>query len=105
MRPVSVSSLTYEGKIDFDSVLQMCQTNNEQNLREKFVSYVFFPELSKQCSEDNGGCSHFCVMKGNLPVCKCAHGYTLAEDKRTCESTGRRDVRLFMARIMLIYTT
>uniref|UniRef100_A0A8C2YZS1 Coagulation factor IX n=1 Tax=Cyclopterus lumpus TaxID=8103 RepID=A0A8C2YZS1_CYCLU len=28
-------------------------------------------EVSKQCSVNNGGCSHFCVMKAMIPVCRC----------------------------------
>ncbi|XP_051256528.1 coagulation factor IXb [Dicentrarchus labrax] len=42
-------------------------------------------EVFKQCSFNNGGCSHFCVMQAELPVCQCAAGYQLGEDKRTCE--------------------
>ncbi|XP_061902573.1 coagulation factor IXb isoform X1 [Entelurus aequoreus] len=45
-------------------------------------------EISKQCSVNNGGCSHFCVMEAELVKCRCAHGYTLAADLRTCEPTG-----------------
>nr|XP_046266731.1 coagulation factor IXb [Scatophagus argus] len=44
-------------------------------------------EVSKQCSVNNGGCSHFCVMQADLPVCRCAAGYHLGPDKRTCEPT------------------
>ncbi|XP_042354530.1 coagulation factor IXb [Plectropomus leopardus] len=42
-------------------------------------------EVTKQCSINNGGCSHFCVMKEEVPVCQCAAGYSLGSDKRTCE--------------------
>ncbi|KAM9348875.1 coagulation factor IX-like [Symphorus nematophorus] len=44
-------------------------------------------EVSKQCSVNNGGCSHFCVMQAELPVCQCAAGYRLGPDKKTCEPT------------------
>ncbi|KAK5858781.1 hypothetical protein PBY51_002896 [Eleginops maclovinus] len=44
-------------------------------------------ELTKQCLVNNGGCSHFCFMKEDIPVCKCAAGYALAPDKRSCEPT------------------
>ncbi|XP_037603863.1 coagulation factor IXb [Sebastes umbrosus] len=44
-------------------------------------------EVAKQCSVDNGGCSHFCVMKAEIPVCQCAAGYKLGPDKRSCEAT------------------
>uniref|UniRef100_A0A8C2WVJ0 Coagulation factor IX n=1 Tax=Cyclopterus lumpus TaxID=8103 RepID=A0A8C2WVJ0_CYCLU len=44
-------------------------------------------EVSKQCSVNNGGCSHFCVMKAMIPVCRCAAGYRLGPDKRSCEPT------------------
>ncbi|XP_074527792.1 coagulation factor IXb [Halichoeres trimaculatus] len=44
-------------------------------------------KLSEQCSHDNGGCAHICIMRRNTPVCKCAHGYTLGADRRSCETT------------------
>ncbi|XP_073335070.1 coagulation factor IX-like [Pagrus major] len=55
-------------------------------------------ELSKQCSVNNGGCSHFCGTQEEQIVCKCAAGYQLGEDKRTCEPTalfscGRVDLK------------
>ncbi|KAM7398241.1 hypothetical protein PAMA_006237 [Pampus argenteus] len=46
-------------------------------------------EVAKQCTVNNGGCSHFCVMKVDVPVCRCAAGYTLGQDKKTCEPTGQ----------------
>nr|XP_040036681.1 coagulation factor IXb isoform X2 [Gasterosteus aculeatus aculeatus] len=54
-------------------------------------------ELKKQCSLNNGGCSHFCLMSADVPVCRCAAGYTLGLDKRSCEpseqfSCGRVDI-------------
>ncbi|XP_034540008.1 coagulation factor IXb [Notolabrus celidotus] len=45
-------------------------------------------EVTKQCSDNNGGCAHFCVMKGEIPVCRCAANYTIGADKKSCESTG-----------------
>ncbi|AWO99907.1 putative coagulation factor IX-like [Scophthalmus maximus] len=45
-------------------------------------------EVTKQCSVNNGGCSHFCVMQAEQPVCRCATGYKLGPDKRSCETTG-----------------
>ncbi|KAM7374557.1 hypothetical protein PAMP_007205 [Pampus punctatissimus] len=44
-------------------------------------------EVAKQCTVNNGGCSHFCVMQVDVPVCRCAAGYTLGQDKKTCEPT------------------
>ncbi|XP_041657233.1 coagulation factor IXb [Cheilinus undulatus] len=44
-------------------------------------------EVTKQCSVDNGGCAHFCVMQAELPVCQCAAGYILGADKKSCEQT------------------
>ncbi|XP_044077859.1 coagulation factor IXb [Siniperca chuatsi] len=46
-------------------------------------------EVAKQCSVNNGGCSHFCVMQGERAVCHCAAGYKLGPDKRSCEPTGQ----------------
>ncbi|KAK2882098.1 hypothetical protein Q8A73_022608 [Channa argus] len=45
-------------------------------------------EVNKQCSVNNGGCSHFCLMSKDQPVCQCAAGYKLGSDKRSCEPTG-----------------
>ncbi|KAM3602158.1 uncharacterized protein V6R79_025216 [Siganus canaliculatus] len=44
-------------------------------------------EVYKQCSINNGGCSHFCQMNADQPECHCAMGYRLGSDKRTCEPT------------------
>lgn len=45
-------------------------------------------EVAKQCSINNGGCSHFCKMQGEIPVCRCAAGYSLDQDKSSCKPTG-----------------
>ncbi|KAF7662518.1 hypothetical protein LDENG_00233700 [Lucifuga dentata] len=44
-------------------------------------------EVTKLCSVDNGGCSHFCVTQSDHAVCRCAAGYKLGADKRSCEPT------------------
>ncbi|XP_056911430.1 coagulation factor IXb isoform X2 [Takifugu flavidus] len=46
-------------------------------------------EVSKQCSVNNGGCSHFCVMQGDISVCHCAVGHRLGPDKKSCEPTDQ----------------
>lgn len=45
--------------------------------------------MSKLCSVNNGGCSHFCELQAERSVCRCAAGYRLGSDKRTCEPTGK----------------
>ncbi|XP_024122446.1 coagulation factor IXb [Oryzias melastigma] len=40
-----------------------------------------------QCSINNGGCMHFCVMQAQRVVCHCAAGYKLGLDKTSCEPT------------------
>ncbi|XP_061595515.1 coagulation factor IXb isoform X2 [Cololabis saira] len=45
-------------------------------------------EVTKQCSVNNGGCGHFCVMQGQRALCRCTAGYTLGSDKKSCEPTG-----------------
>ncbi|XP_024120499.2 coagulation factor IX-like, partial [Oryzias melastigma] len=42
-----------------------------------------------QCSINNGGCMHFCVMQAQRVVCHCAAGYKLGLDKTSCEPTGK----------------
>ncbi|XP_071762300.2 coagulation factor IXb [Centroberyx gerrardi] len=44
-------------------------------------------EVTKQCSVNNGGCSHFCVMQSRRAVCQCAFGYKLGPDRKSCVST------------------
>ncbi|XP_076606529.1 coagulation factor IXb [Chaetodon auriga] len=44
-------------------------------------------EVSKQCSVNNGGCSHFCVMQAEQVVCHCAAGYQLGPDRKACVPT------------------
>uniref|UniRef100_A0A667YTG6 Coagulation factor IX n=1 Tax=Myripristis murdjan TaxID=586833 RepID=A0A667YTG6_9TELE len=46
-------------------------------------------EVAKQCSVNNGGCSHFCAMQSGHVVCQCAAGYTLGQDKKSCEPAGK----------------
>ncbi|XP_029028892.1 coagulation factor IXb [Betta splendens] len=45
-------------------------------------------EVDKQCLTNNGGCSHFCRMQKERPVCQCAAGYKLGPNKKSCEPTG-----------------
>ena len=49
---------------------------------------MFSTEVSKQCSVNNGGCSHFCAMRNEQIVCQCSAGYELGADRMTCEPTG-----------------
>ncbi|XP_056450780.1 coagulation factor IXb [Gadus chalcogrammus] len=44
-------------------------------------------EIAKQCSNNNGGCAHFCAMQQERSVCHCARGYKLQPDRKSCEST------------------
>ncbi|CAL8265741.1 unnamed protein product [Merluccius merluccius] len=44
-------------------------------------------EIAKQCSVNNGGCAHFCVMHSMRTECQCARGYKLGANKRSCERT------------------
>uniref|UniRef100_A0A673A121 Coagulation factor IX n=1 Tax=Sphaeramia orbicularis TaxID=375764 RepID=A0A673A121_9TELE len=49
-------------------------------------------EVAKQCSFNNGGCSHFCVMRGDQAMCQCAYGYRLLPDRKSCEPTGLKNI-------------
>ncbi|CAL8365435.1 unnamed protein product [Lota lota] len=44
-------------------------------------------EIAKQCSNNNGGCAHFCVMQRARAMCQCAQGYKLKPDRKSCEAT------------------
>ncbi|KAJ3589106.1 hypothetical protein NHX12_009954, partial [Muraenolepis orangiensis] len=44
-------------------------------------------EIAKQCSLNNGGCAHFCVMQRARTACQCARGYRLEDDNKSCTAT------------------
>ena len=48
-----------------------------------FVSF----KVSNQCAVNNGGCSHFCVVKTSGYSCVCPAGLALKKDGRTCEES------------------
>ena len=48
--------------------------------------------MRKACSLDNGDCDQFCSEEQGSVVCACASGYVLADDGKSCVSTGRRRV-------------
>lgn len=37
------------------------------------------------CANNNGFCSHLCVMGDDRPLCMCPYGLQLSSDKRTCK--------------------
>ncbi|XP_028838679.1 coagulation factor IXb [Denticeps clupeoides] len=46
-------------------------------------------EIARQCNVNNGGCMQFCLVdKLGGATCECAHGYQLAEDKKSCHPIG-----------------
>lgn len=45
--------------------------------------------MRKLCSVDNGGCEQFCREEQSSVVCSCASGYVLADNGKSCVSTGR----------------
>ncbi|XP_006784980.1 coagulation factor IXb isoform X1 [Neolamprologus brichardi] len=64
-------------KDGINSYLCLCQPN--------FSGKNCEIEVNKQCLVNNGECSHFCVMKANQAVCRCATGYILGPNKKSCE--------------------
>ncbi|XP_040342958.1 coagulation factor X [Herpailurus yagouaroundi] len=44
--------------------------------------------MRKACSLDNGDCDQFCSEEQGSVVCACASGYVLADDGKSCVSTG-----------------
>lgn len=44
------------------------------------------PRIPNPCGENNGGCSHLCLLNGNKTYkCDCPHVMRLNKDQRTCE--------------------
>lgn len=37
---------------------------------------------SNSCSKDNGGCGYICLPNPEGQICKCSHGYYLADTKK-----------------------
>ncbi|KAG3284511.1 LDL receptor related protein 5 [Ictidomys tridecemlineatus] len=57
------------------------------------------PSFHTQCEEDNGGCSHLCLLSPREPfyTCACPTGVQLQEDGRTCKA-GAEEVLLLARR-------
>lgn len=49
---------------------------------------VWFSPVHTRCEEDNGGCSHLCLLSPREPfyACACPTGVQLREDGRTCKA-------------------
>lgn len=43
------------------------------------------------CSVNNGGCAHYCLVEGDARRCSCAPDYKLADDHLQCEPVGERE--------------
>ncbi|XP_044180350.1 low-density lipoprotein receptor-related protein 4-like isoform X2 [Acropora millepora] len=48
------------------------------------------PPVSNQCTVNNGGCSHFCVVTSSSHLCVCPTGFALKQDGRTCENKVKK---------------
>ena len=54
-------------------------------LISRIAWFIFHPIDINECGNDNGGCSQVCVNNVGSYECKCNDGYTLADDKNTCQ--------------------
>ena len=58
-----------------------------------------------ECSEHNGGCSHYCTNGLGTYSCHCRSGYSLAYDGHICVGESMTcDVDMFNVDICLRYT-
>ncbi|XP_020626035.1 low-density lipoprotein receptor-related protein 4-like isoform X3 [Orbicella faveolata] len=48
------------------------------------------PAASNPCTVNNGGCSHFCVVKSSGYECVCPTGLTVKQDGKTCEEKVKK---------------
>ncbi|XP_013411103.1 prolow-density lipoprotein receptor-related protein 1 [Lingula anatina] len=65
----------------------------QRTITQPFDLHVYHPKRQPQfknpCSDNNGGCSHLCLLSFNGTVgCLCPHLYYLQPDKKTCKPNG-----------------
>lgn len=53
----------------------------------KYPLFSVFEDTLK-CLYLNGGCEQFCDGSGRRRTCKCAPGYALSEDRKSCIAQG-----------------
>lgn len=70
----------------YDLAHALYLTNVKQNSRNPPLFSVF--EDTLKCRYQNGGCEQFCDGSGRWLTCKCAPGYTLGDDKKSCIAQG-----------------
>lgn len=53
-----------------------------------FSHHAPFPPVHTQCEEDNGGCSHLCLLSPREPfyTCACPTGVQLQDNGKTCKA-------------------
>ncbi|XP_077995136.1 low-density lipoprotein receptor-related protein 6-like [Glandiceps talaboti] len=83
---------------------------NKKNIHESIYSpmdiHVYSPLRQPSgpspCGQDNGGCSHLCLMSPNKPrfTCACPTGVRLLADMKTC-AEGAEEILLLARRIDL----
>lgn len=54
----------------------------------RIVHPLHKPKFNNPCGENNGGCSHLCLISegGNSFLCACPDQFILLDDKKTCEA-------------------
>lgn len=79
---------------DQDSGKVILAANEEESvLYETYSNLYGIQLLAKRwrstthdtCDVNNGGCSHLCFSDRNSIYCRCAYGFTLATDGKTCQ--------------------
>lgn len=53
-----------------------------------FFPFVLFLPVHTRCEEDNGGCSHLCLLSPREPFysCACPTGVQLQDNGKTCKA-------------------
>ncbi|KAL9884451.1 LDL receptor related protein 4 [Glossina fuscipes fuscipes] len=59
---------------------------NSSDLMDISVFHRYRKRISHACSNDNGGCSHLCLLNPISYSCACPVGITIQPDNRTCSS-------------------
>lgn len=83
--PRNTSCKTYEEVVGNE--WQGCG-GNPISCTATFFYSVFFLPVHTRCEEDNGGCSHLCLLSPREPFysCACPTGVQLQDNGKTCKA-------------------
>ncbi|XP_071941661.1 low-density lipoprotein receptor-related protein 1-like isoform X2 [Antedon mediterranea] len=79
------TNMVYKARKWTGDDLQPVQKTQTQPFDIHVVHPYRQPKAANPC-ENNGGCSHLCLLNGNEPACLCPHMMKLGPDMKKCEN-------------------